>query len=269
METPTGLGKTREEPPGAKKVDIKEFMEDANQHLWSVSYADLLMVILAFFVVFDIKPKPNDNPGENDTVLARIISLIPVIDANKTPTAGLGELPPPVGSATAAGASRADGAPTFLPGISANPHPMDAAAMGAEMTTRLAAVSVPYEIEKAGTSLVIHFGDGIYKPGKYEVTGAAFKAALRVVAEAVRPYQNDTNIVFIGHADSRPLSPALRARVGSNMILSSLRAASAAAYVLGLGARADTIMTQGADAYGRGSRTLSIKITPKNGGLHE
>lgn len=256
MDEGSKKGKKHEEHP--KKTDIKEFMEDANQHLWSVSYADLLMVILAFFVVFDIKPAKTPDAESQKTVLERIMSLIP--GNNKSETGG----GPGFTSIASDSQGEGGGKKTYLGPLESGG--LDLFSISSKIKEKLQITTISFETEVDENSVIVHFKDGIYRPGQYSVTGDEFSGALKAVSEIVQPFQGEITITFIGHADSIPLSAGLREKVGSNMILSSLRAAKAAEYFIGLGIDQQGIVTQGRDSFGRGSRTLSIKITAKAGG---
>lgn len=246
-----GLGSTPPEQP-RKKTDIKEFMEDSNQHLWSVSYADLLMVILAFFVVFDIKPTASGDGKKDDrqSALSMIVSRLSFADAATDGVPMGGDISPHGGAKTTATedggvASRGGGDPA-----------------GAILAMLVGTLPTTLRVEVLGdaSSVNIHFPDEVYASGHFTVENADLAQSLKAVCAAVQPYMDEVRVTFVGHSDSQPLSESLRRRVGSNMLLSSMRAVKAAEFAIALGLKPDRVVTQGDDAYARGQRSLSIKI---------
>ena len=276
--------------------------EDATAHLWAVSYADLLMVMLSFFVLYfnpDEKAPPPPPPPPPSHVAMMIDKIAPQLNhlffgqalteqvnardkstpkthsettpakKDKNEGVGLGI----VQSASSPGASGEDGrtdSPGRVrergPGQGVGPDSVPAhngaSPLPAAIRQSIVERKLNVLFEAQEDDLVIHFVEDAYAPGAFDVT-EELAPRLKELLSAIAPYRDSVVITFIGHSDSRPLSSRLKKKVFSNMVLSSMRAASAAEFAEAAGFDPREILTQGTGTYGRNSRTLTVRISER------
>lgn len=207
--------------------------EDANEHLWALSYVDLLMVLMSFFILYfnfsdkveQINPKHHDNvtstpPRQEDRTLSKVtVSL------------------------------KAQGFGTSPRALSAQ-RVRESLGNGEGFIVRA---------EAQGESLVLEFNEELYGPGSFRLDGDA-QAIVRDVLAKLKPHAGEVALTFIGHSDSAPVQASRSTAVDSNFALSGLRAAHALALAMELGFDARHVAAQGTADVLRGSRTLSILV---------
>lgn len=198
--------------------------EDENQHLWAVSYSDFLMVLLSFFILFFSAEAP-----QKKQLILELASQF---------------------SGTRSGSENATG-----PGQDA-----DAGRMPASLFESLKNLKVAVDQEKE--ILIINFPNDLYGPGQHRISEEKI-TLIRNFLNIVKPYQNNINLYFEGHADASPLKVHKNDIVVDNFVLSSLRASSALGYARELGFSEKNMFIQAASSNLRNSRSLSIRIEPR------
>lgn len=201
---------------------VKKFRPEMGEMTgWAVSYSDLLMVLLAFFLLYF-------QFGEKESA-SIIKSVIRDLDSH--------------------GASGGAG------GQSGN-----AAALSAS-SLRSALESKGLEMEAQGMNgtVTVHFAANFFGPGQYQL-GRQQQEKLAEVFDLLAPYQEKVDLVFIGHTDTSALAPARGRVVDSNLVLSNLRAARAAEFALLKGYDPQFVSSEGVGQYRRATRSLSIRI---------
>jgi flagellar motor protein MotB len=225
--------------PRIQRREIQH-IEEGDSTLWAVSYADLLMVLLAFFVIFF----SFDSPKEQSKGLKQL--------AQGLKSAGFGGLDPMANSAapstpaTPANSSRVGEAPKRVVGVLGQ----GLAALGAN------------EVVVEGESLQLLLPDNAFATGQYKLS-ADLRKRLDEIYETLRPFERDLQIVVVGHADATKFASARNEYLGDNFDLSSLRALRGLQYLLGKGFPHDQITAQGAADGVRNSRTMSLKVSWK------
>lgn len=205
---------------------------------WAVSYADFLMVLLSFFIVFFSVDKKS--------------SLYHVAASMST---GLG-----IGAGQGQSAEKGGGGSgPFIGG--SEPE-------AAEVPARLREIASRFKHARMTTTvnserILIDLPDNLYSAGDY----IAPEAILERVLSPIQPYQDEISITVIGHADNIGFA-ASRKVVRDNLTLSSVRAAYASTYIRQLLPKTQ-IFIQAADENIRNSRTLSLSIKAKTGVKHE
>lgn len=213
-----------------RRIKQAEVYEDPNQHLWAISYSDLLMVLLTFFVLFF-------SFSEN--------SKQPLVDKIKISFGKEGKH----------GKKSIDtGQPT--PGETA---PREVAGVSPGIAEKLKGMDVSVAAQVQNEKLVIDFPDNFYTAGKYELTTTQKKELAQVLA-VVREFNDNIHLTFIGHTDEVPVAYANNKVINSNLVLSNLRAARAVEVAWEEGFSPKYVFSQGAGEQGRKTRSLSLEI---------
>lgn len=216
-------------------IDFEHQMH-AEENTWAVSYADLLMVLLSFFVIFfSVESSKN-----KDALIYKILSEV------KNPRAGTG---PANGYGQAA--QGAKGSRLFTEA--------DAKQMASLFKGLNPAVG------RNPASLTLEFPDNVYKSGTYKLKGDSLKEFHRVF-EMLRPYDMQLEVMIIGHSDSKQVAaaPAGGRKFEDNFELSSLRASAAIREAVTQGFSEDHIRGQAASHNERNTRSISIMIRDIN-----
>jgi len=201
-------------------------LDEGDGHLWAVSYADLLMVLLAFFVIFF----SFETEDSRDRGLRSIALGLQGI--------GLGEMVHP----------ETVRSPAAIQGL------RDALAKSAD--------PMPMNVEIRGENLYLLLSDNIFAFGDYQLN-AQIQNQLDQVSKALEPHREKIDVVVMGHSDSVQFAARRNEFLGDNFDLSALRALRGLQYLLNKGFSHEHISAQGAADGVRSSRTLSLRITWK------
>jgi flagellar motor protein MotB len=206
--------------------------EDANAHLWAISYSDLIMVLLCFFIVFF---------RFNDKVELRAVDKIKMAltdqkAGSETPVGNGG-----AGEGTASGDTQKE--------------------LAAKLLHRIAGVDVKQMVTAEGDVLMLDFPPEAYGPGGFKVEDGV-KKGLDDVLKVLKPFGGVIHVSFIGHADDTPITQTHKGVVDSNLVLSNLRGAKAMEYAVKRGGFDPARLTAGgAGEYSRNTRSLTLKVT--------
>lgn len=256
---------------------IREKKAQKNEHheneSWAVSYSDLLMVLMSFFIVFfnmddtptddglnqliykfhnhtnlkEINPTTNelitkeDMPKKNIRIGKNFSSLNEMFDESKDKRA-----------------------PSSLDkNVNGNFKKLSQDEMNKlrkENATFFVInnENVGAESKKATKGLLVDFSSDLYRVGEYELNEKS-KKEIKTILENIDPKNSKFNLVFIGHSDTIPIS-GHRAVIDSNLILSSLRAAKAVEFAINLGYDPVWVSAQGVGEYTRNTRSLSLRV---------
>lgn len=223
-EKPTG--RIRIERPNEPEISS----EDAST--WAVSYSDLLMVLMSFFVIF-FQFTPEKTKG--------IIQQLAI--SVGTTGAGPGVLGKGSGPGT---------------GVIAKEAPHEKPTIETLLVDSFKTAKLKVSLEQTTDSLSILLPDDIYRPRGFVVSDE-MKTMLSDVMERIRPFASEVDIYFIGHADADPLSQG-NPYLSDNFSLSALRATHALQFALSAGFPKSHLFAQGGAENLRNSRTLSVKV---------
>ncbi|HRO67686.1 MAG TPA: flagellar motor protein MotB [Pseudobdellovibrionaceae bacterium] len=199
--------------------------EDDNQHLWAVSYSDFLMALLSFFILFF-----SVEGSEQKSVILNL--------AQTFSSSGAVRQEAPAGTENPASARR-------LP---------------AALSNVLSDLNVEMDSEKK--SLIVNFPNDIFLPGQYRIS-EEHQGLVRRFLETVKPYEGQIRLYFEGHADSSPLRRHKSEIISDNFVLSSLRASSVLSLAKKTGFSDQSLFIQAASSNHRNSRSISVRIEPK------
>lgn len=219
---------------------------EGDGHLWAVSYADLLMVLMCFFVVyFSFTDAP---PESGDTRDLQQIAL--GIEGGQSVKPG------PAGDkdsgTTAAGAASGAAAGVAVAASTAEKIPIDGKA--------LRDLGARTHIEDK--YLYIDLPDNIFPTKKFSLDQQT-KESLNKIYKTLGSIQNKIEVIVIGHSDSSAIREPINPYLSNNFDLSSLRALRGLQHLLTLGFPAANASAQGSADGTRNSRSLSLRIQMK------
>ncbi len=211
-------------------------VHDDSAHLWAVSYADFLMVLLCFFIIFF-----SVDENQKESVIKKI--FLTQEGSSGGPGNGYGTGAGPVVESRGV-ASKESGA-VFS-------------------RQALEAALEDYSFSKFDNSegLLVHFKDDLYEKGSFEIS-LEHKAQFNVFLEKVRPYSDQVSMTFIGHADADLVNPKTKKIYKDNFDLSAIRATRALQYAVRFGFPEEQVSAKGNSKNSRVTRSLSVLIKPK------
>lgn len=213
----TALLKPSRKPRVIREDPVEGLHEDS--HSWAVSYADFLMVLLSFFVIFF-----SLDGDKKEEVFQRLIAGAPATDSKELKNFN-DRLPNGVNDVL-----------TKVEGLY---------------------VTRPDEKEK----MFIYFEDNIYAPGQLDLNEVQVEK-LKGILGKLEPFMKEVNITFIGHTDNVVVSASKNRFISDNFDLSSLRATKALQQAVKAGFNPEKMFAKGVAEHSRGSRTLSLVISP-------
>ncbi len=222
--------------PAAKPRYIRDTGSSSeNDHLWSVAYSDMLMVLLGFFVIFFSQGK-----SQKTQIIDQIATEL---KGNATQKAGR----PANDSRSSKTAKQSNqGQLAAIPNI-------DQVAKDLDLT---------YETTNTGKTIRINFPNNTYGKRRYQLNSSTQKKMKRLIT-VLSPYKEKLKIHFIGHSDKQKVSVHSE-KFTNNFQLSALRATQAALFFQKHGFPSSNIITSGAADNINASRSLSITISSKH-----
>lgn len=206
-------------------------LEDETAHLWAVSYADFLMVLLSFFILFF-----STDDQTKDDIIERI--------SKTTEKMGV------VGSADSSSVSAQTGRGGF--------SSVDVDALAQILKQR------NVTIEKLRRKIIFKFDDNIYGLGEFKLNSES-QTELFAVLDLLKPYFESVDITIVGHTDSRKMRQRQSQQlIKNNFDLSVFRATRALEAAITHGAPIEALAAKGSADFRRNSRTLSLVVTPRN-----
>lgn len=218
----------RKRLPRIERIETKTVHDDEHQHLWAVSYADFLMALLSFFILFFSV----DSPKQNE-VLFQITEVFQ----------------------KSGGGSGTEGGGVGGTGFSRLP---------ASLKESLGAYN--FGVEKENNAIVINFPDDIFAPGQYELTKAN-RELVKKFFDVIHPFRDKLSITVLGHTDLKPLKQTRGRFLKDNFALSGFRASSVIDMAIQSGFPEKSLMFQAGGPNVRVSRSLSIRIAAREESL--
>lgn len=230
------------QPRHARIERIEDSEVNAEEsHLWAISYSDLLMVLMSFFIIFF-----STEETKRKTMLEEIaVALNPDAALNaKDGTVG--------GKEVRTGMKNTDGEN----GLAAKGQSIQQVA--AIITTALKNSEVSLsEIKDA--SIHVQFERNTFHPRQYKLS-QKLKNDIGLLMRTTQPFADRIRLTFIGHSDSSRLAKKQDTIITDNYVLSALRANEAMQYAAALGAPRESLYLQGSASNTLDSRTISVRI---------
>jgi flagellar motor protein MotB len=212
--------------PNKRALQVSPAGKNHSAESWAVSYADFLMVLLSFFIVF--------YSFDEKSVLHNVVVSISkttggAVDSNKTGAMG-GDVP--------------DGI------------------FNHKVLTEVSAMFRDAKVEAVVSKerIVVDLPDNIYPIGGYKVPAEKLDAILK----SLEKYQAELSITVMGHADGVGFQNKTRV-VKDNLTLSSMRAAYASSHIQEVLPQAQ-VWIQASDDSKRKTRSISFVIEPRKSG---
>lgn len=226
-------------------------------HGWAVSYADLLMVILSFFVIFFSKDK-----DEKQSVIQQIVTEM---DGKRSPSSAKDQASQNSRGLVANGTGNSNytGSRNSGATLSAYQSPVEKDQLKKHLhSLSQQLLNFNIKTEKRAEAIIYRFPDNIFAKNKFHMN-KPHKEHLFSLLKKLKPYYDKVDIVFIGHTDQNPVTkPFYNGVVKNNFDLSSLRANSALRAALEVGIPRGNLYTISAAKNSGASRTISLMIRP-------
>lgn len=233
----------------SKKRHIEEHEES-----WAVSYADLLMVLMSFFIVFF---NIESGKGENENELVDIISKpFKTGDASKAKGRELS-------------GNKKSGEIAALVNLKKDLRGLDINVLGIDSSGNTVrnkndnGISSDFDKEVTTSvdkirGLLVELPDDVFNIGSYRVN-SEIESYIDSILDKISKYSEKITIVAIGHSDRIPMRSGKRV-VDSNFVLSSLRASKAVEYIVSKGYDKNWVFGQAVSVENRATRSLTLKI---------
>jgi chemotaxis protein MotB len=227
---------------------VTDHLSQKEGESWAVSYADVLMVLLSFFVIFF---------KIDDKSLSVIVDIKKSFEKKKAEKAadGLGGIGSAVGGVFTGGKRGLEGGVVKVGNTVYRFLKLED--LSSQIEQELIKITDDPNYQK---SLQIDFSPDIFKKNSFELTEIGIKD-LYSLMESLRPHYHKIQLDITGHTDSRPILNRTEA-VQNNFDLSVLRASKTLSHFLKDGAYADAARAMGVSHHTKSSRTVTIKIKP-------
>lgn len=200
---------------------------------WAVSYSDMLMVLMSFFVIFF-----SFENEEKDSLFTKI-------------TLEMG---------ARAGVSTGGGTAISGSGSSAT-LPAGSLEGGISQIADDLSDSISLQVSVASAEeMTIHLSDNIYASRQFAVN-AALRRELDIILDILEPNKAQLRIAFIGHSDTAQISNPQKL-LANNFDLSSLRASRAMSYAVAQGYDPKHLAIEASASNLRDTRSLSVRVSP-------
>lgn len=210
----------------------------SSEGLWAISYADFLMVLLSFFIIFFSMDEKNS--------LHRIFLDMKksgvVQDVAAVPAGGNGKM----GQSGLSDVGNANGEVQQTV-VTSNRK------LILELSSKIQSSSLIKHVERE--KLILQLPENIYVPGDY----LPKVALLDPIILQLKPYGNSLRIKIIGHSDTIAFKDAHKRIIKDNLTLSSVRASYTANYFKAFYPDM-SVTTSADDQHVRQTRSISIEI---------
>lgn len=207
-------------------------------HGWAVSYADMLMVLLSFFVLFFSL----DDSKEGSRAQLRMISM--AINGKET-TSSNGGLGLPGGP--------------FEEGDTDEDVSDETKRQIASLADTLKVDGL--KIRAKGDKLIVDLEDATFGSGAYRLNGK-LRAQVEKFSEKIMPYKDKLAVTVIGHTDDRPMR-FRHELLADNYDLSSIRALTVLKELVKDGFPKEQVSSRAASSFERNSRSITFEVTLK------
>jgi flagellar motor protein MotB len=226
LESGVSPGKNGKLPriPVRRRGGSPEIKEEGDQS-WAVSYADLLMVLLSFFILFF-----SVDDGKRSEVIMK------VADSAR----GLAGKPVGAGGESA---SSSEGHASL-----------------ADLKTAFAGAP-RIESKSLGDKLLVYLPDGIFDAGRTVLNPEGERVVLDTL-KRIKPHSDSFVLTFVGHSDDVRIKKSFTRYLKDNVDLSAVRASRGLAMAKKAGFDAERVFIKGTGNHVRNSRTLTLVIEP-------
>lgn len=222
-------------PPRVEESEEFHF-EDGGEHSWAVSYADFLMVLLSFFILFF-----SVDADKKDSIIERILT-----DSRTG-----------IGSESGAGsANQSQG------GTAQGRQPLGIASEASLPSLEGQLKNYQFSYQKKEQELIVHLPDNIFKAGALNMD-LSHQSVFEQLLTILEPYRTQIDLVIIGHTDHEPVRRVKSRVIADNLDVSVMRAAKAVQMALRRGWAPENLAAKGSSHWQRSTRSLSFVIREK------
>lgn len=208
---------------------------DESQFLWAVSYSDMLMVLLSFFVIYYNTSETKVTPPPQEA-----LQKIAVEVTKTSPTA----VPADVSKSVEILAQE----PVLLKNVA----------------DRLNPDQLKWVDSENHQTLTIYMPDNAYEVGSFELKGrhrAEFIHMIGIIQKVQKEQAGHIAVSVTGHNDDIPISMRNETPiVSSNAVLAGLRATKAADFAVFLGLNRNYVKAESQQESARSTRSLTIRL---------
>ena len=224
--------------PRIQRSPRSELVETGENMMWAVSYSDLLMVLLSFFVLFfSYGEKEKETKDSITKMVRRFETVTAPVDGTATTVAK---------------------APEVTPAPKAEPV-AEKLTLSQQLLKVLPSDRIQANLD--GDSIILRFGLNAYAPGQVRPP-TAIQPQLNQLADILKPYLDEVDIVVVGHADTQKVRRN-RKRFNDNLEVSLARSVRAVRYLENLGIPLAKMRSLGTGDQEIASRTISIILKPR------
>ncbi len=226
--------------PRIQRAPRGELVETGENMMWAVSYSDLLMVLLSFFVLFfSYDEKEKETKDSITRMVRRFETVTAPVDGTATTLAK---------------------APAVTPEVAPKAEPVaEKLTLSQQLLNVLPANRIQANLD--GDSIVLRFGLNAYAPGQVRPP-TAIQPQLNQLADILKPFLDEVDIVVVGHADTQKVQRN-RKRFSDNLEVSLARSVRAVRYLEKRGVPLTKMRSLGTGDQEIASRTISIILKPK------
>lgn len=192
-----------------------------DSHGWAVSYADLLMVLLSFFVLYFSFAENNDNGPVDEQMQELALAMKGMSGAQ----------------------------------IKERMRKPDSVSM-VSLAEHLTMEGI--KVSKIDDHLLVELGDASYRSGDYQMT-KGLREQVDLVFSKLDPIKEKFHLMVIGHADKRPMTRK-NEFLQDNFDLSSVRALRVLKYMIGKGYPENQASARAASSFDRDARSITFEI---------
>ena len=226
---------------------------------WAVSYSDLLMVLMSFFVIFYSADK-----GEADSILAALTVKMKakgVVEDSQTKDDVRGD-PTGVWDKKGSGVgNKGQSKGKSGVGVKVGDEQTDEqiySSFATRLLESMGSSGAGVTVETYRDFVMVMLSDDIFDNRKYDLTEAA-KLELDEVFAVIKDINRDVAITFVGHSDPSRIKSGT-GLLTDNFVLSSLRASRALRYAAEKGISEESLFIEGSAANVRATRSLSVRV---------
>jgi flagellar motor protein MotB len=239
---------------------------------WAVSYADFLMVLISFFVIyFNMNDKESSAPSSLSKIVLSLASDS-AVKYYEREGEGLKE----ISSQDALSRPSPSIIGQIILGKGTNVKNEEGRNLASVLTKKeeievsagfskssFSDAKLVGSKEDAKNEVIIDLPSNVYEINGFELTANIKSYLDRVLGES-KKYKDSLNIVVIGHTDDIKFKGSSSGKIlNNNMVLSSLRASRAVEYILSQGFSENQVFIKATNYQLRNSRTLSIQLVER------
>jgi flagellar motor protein MotB len=234
---------------------------------WAVSYSDMLMVLLSFFIIFF-----STQSGGRSQMILRLKAASKQMGIATTPSSVAQSSPfdgrQPASLSSSSPSANSVGNLAIGTGDGQGPYAGEAGAGKVASTAKIMTALKPLpsnvKVSETQEQITLYFPDNLYAPRKTSLSDENSEAFDQMIQVLNEQFQNQVKITIVGHTDQSAYHAHHSDSIQDNFDLSSIRASHASSRAVRDGFPAEYISAKGSASNDRNSRSLSVIIEARN-----